>query len=128
MKYNTINKENINEMVISFYSKILSTPENPVSKVFISRLGDDLSSPIWKKHTDLLTDFWSMIALEETNYQGNPMMAHFNMGLTADMFPIWIEMFYETIDSFYIEPTGEVFKQRASNIASNFMRNLGLSS
>jgi truncated hemoglobin YjbI len=127
MKYNTITKENINEMVISFYATILNNTDNPVSKVFISRLGDDLNSPMWKKHTDLLTEFWSMIAQKDTTYEGNPMMAHFNMGLTADMFPMWIEMFYKTIDKFYIEPTGDIFKQRANNIAQNFMRNLGLS-
>jgi len=126
MKYNEITKENINEMVISFYAKILKNRDNPVSKVFVSRLGEDLNSPIWKKHTDLLTEFWSMIASKDSSYVGNPMMAHFNMGLTSEMFPMWIEMFYKTIDSFYIEPVGDIFKQRANNIAQNFKRNLGL--
>lgn len=125
MKYDNINKENIKEMVIAFYAKILKE-DNDVSKVFVSRLGDDLNSEIWTKHIDILTDFWSMIGLGETQYQGNPMMAHFGMGLTRDMFPMWLKMFFEVIDETYIEPVGDVFKMRAQNIAGNFMRNLGL--
>ena len=125
MKYNTITKENINEMVMKFYNRILAE-DTGVSKVFKSRLGEDINSDIWKKHTDLLTNFWAMIALQDTSYQGNPMMAHINMGLTRDMFPTWLKMFFETIDSVYEEAQGEIFKSRAENIAQNFMRNLGL--
>ena len=124
-KYTTITKENINEMVISFYAKILKE-NNDVSKVFISRLGDNLNSKIWIKHINLLTDFWSMVALGDNSYQGNPMMAHFDMGLTRDMFPMWLKMFFDTVDDTYIEPVGNVFKIRSENIASNFMRNLRL--
>ena len=125
MKYDNINKKNINEMVVSFYAKILKE-NNDISKVFVSRLGDDLNSDIWNTHIDLLTEFWSMIALGDTKYQGNPMMTHVGMGLTKDMFPMWLKMFFETIDDTYIEPVGDVFKMRAQNIAGNFMRNLGL--
>jgi len=125
VKYNTITKENINEMVLKFYSRILAE-DTDVSKVFKARLGEDLTSPVWKKHTDLLTNFWSMIALQDPAYQGNPMMAHFDMGLTKEMFPIWIKLFFETIDSVYEEDQGIIFKSRAENIATNFMRNLGL--
>ena len=125
MKETTITKENINKMVMKFYIRILNE-DTDVSKVFKEKLGEDINSPIWKKHTDLLTDFWAMIALHDLTYQGNPMMPHFDMGLTRDMFPIWLKIFFETVDSIYEPDAAIVFKSRAENIASNFMRNLGL--
>lgn len=124
-KYNTISRENINEMVISFYTKILKE-NNDVAQVFISKLGDDLQSDIWKEHIDILTNFWSMIGLQEEGYIGNPMMAHFNLPLNKEMFSSWLQMFFEIIDSMYEENVGIVFKSRAENIAMNFMRNLGI--
>ena len=66
-KYNTITKENINEMVISFYSKILKE-NNDVAKVFISKLGDNLQNDEWKEHINILTNFWAMIGLQDQNY------------------------------------------------------------
>jgi hemoglobin len=124
-KYKTITKENINEMVISFYSKILKE-DNDVAKVFISKLGNDLQSDTWKQHIDILTNFWAMIGLQDDQYQGNPMMAHFDLPLNKEMFSSWLIMFFEIIDAMYEENIGVIFKSRAENIASNFMRNLGL--
>jgi hemoglobin len=124
-RYNTITKENINKMVIKFYTRILNE-DTIVSEVFKSKLGTDINSTSWKEHIELLTNFWAMIALQSNQYQGNPMMAHIDMGLTRDMFPIWLKMFFETIDSLYEQEQGFVFKSRAENIAMNFMRNLGL--
>jgi len=124
-KYNTITKQNINEMVLKFYTRILNE-NNEVSKVFVSKLGNDLNNEHWKEHIEILTNFWAMIALQEENYHGNPMMAHFDLPLTRDMFSSWLVMFFQTIDSLYEDNLGMVFKSRAQNIAGNFMRNLGL--
>ena len=124
-KYNSITKENIHEMVVAFYSKILKE-DGDVAKVFISKLGDDLSSDIWKEHIAILTRFWSMIALQDMEYQGNPMMAHFDLPLNKDMFGSWLQMFFEIIDGMYEDHLTQIFKARAENIAMNFMRNLGI--
>ena len=124
-KYNTITKENINKMVIAFYTKILKE-DNDVAKVFISKLGDDLKNDHWVEHIETLTNFWAMIGLDEVGYSGNPMMAHFNLPLNKEMFSSWLIMFFEIIDSMYEEQIGIVFKSRAENIAMNFMRNLGI--
>ena len=124
-KYTTITKENINKMVVSFYSKILKE-DNDVAKVFISKLGNDLQSDTWKQHIDILTNFWAMIGLQDDQYQGNPMMAHFDLPLNKEMFSSWLIMFFEIIDAMYEENIGCLLYNRAENIASNFMRNLGL--
>ena len=124
-KYNTINKENIHEMVVTFYTKIIKE-DGEVAQVFRDKLGSDLSSDIWQEHITTLTKFWSMIALQDTEYQGNPMRAHFDLPLSRDKFGAWLVMFFEVIDSLYEPKLGMIFKTRAENIASNFMRNLQL--
>jgi hemoglobin len=124
-KYNTITKDNINEMVIKFYTKILNE-DNDVAKVFVSKLGSNLEDKLWVEHIEILTNFWAMIALQDTTYNGNPMRAHFDLPLNKDMFGSWLMMFFELIDSLYEPAQGIVFKSRAENIAMNFMRNLNI--
>lgn len=124
-KYKNINKDNINQMVLAFYAKILRE-DNDVSKVFVSKLGDDINSELWREHIEILTNFWSMIAFDDTAYNGNPLAPHLSLPLKREMFRLWISMFYETIDSLYIERLGSVFKDRAEIIAGNFMRNMRL--
>lgn len=124
-RYKMITKENINEMVIKFYTKILKE-NNKVTKVFVDQFGDDIQNEHWQEHIEILTDFWAMIALEDPKYQGNPMRAHIDLPLSRDMFSTWLMMFFEVIDSIYAPNVGQLFKARAENIAMNFMRNLNL--
>lgn len=124
-QYNTITKENINEMVIAFYTKILKE-DGEVAQVFRSKLGDKISNALWQEHITILTNFWAMIALEDTQYQGNPLRAHFDLPLSREKFSSWLMMFFEIIDTLYEPQLGMIFKTRAENIASNFMRNLQL--
>jgi len=124
-KHNTITKENINEMVITFYTKILKE-DGEVAKVFRDKLGEDINSEEWQEHIKILTNFWAMIALQDPEYQGNPMRAHFDLPLSREKFGSWLVMFFEVIDAMYERDLGMIFKSRAENIASNFMRNLQL--
>lgn len=124
-RYKMISRENINEMVIKFYTKILKE-DNEVTKVFVDEFGDDIQNEQWQEHLEILTDFWSMIALDDPKYQGNPMKAHIGLPLSREMFSSWLQMFFEIIDSMYEPNVGQMFKARAENIAMNFMRNLNL--
>lgn len=124
-KFNTINKENINQMVIAFYTKILHE-DNAVSNVFKDKLGDDITSDIWQEHIATLTKFWAMIALQDEEYKGSPLAPHFELPLTKEMFAEWLVMFFELIDSMYEQQQAIVFKTRAEDIAKNFMRVLSL--
>ena len=124
-KYNTITRENIHEMVVKFYTKTLDE-DNEVSKVFKDKLGDTLETEHWVEHIEILTNFWAMIALQDEQYQGNPMRAHFDLPLDRDMFGTWLMMFFQVVDSLYEPAQGQIFKARAENIAMNFMRNLNL--
>jgi len=60
-------------------------------------------------------------------YRGSPLAPHFSMeGLDRVAFERWLELFYETIDEVYEPNSGQFFKERSSNIARNFMINLGI--
>ena len=124
-KYNTINRENIQQMVNNFYPKILK--DEIVAPFFIQKIGSDINSKEWQEHLKLLGDFWAMTSLGDLTYQGSPLAPHFNMpGISREAFGRWLELFHQTVDEVYTGSPAEFFKQRSSNIATNFMRNLGL--
>ena len=120
---NTINRENIEIMVSTFYKKVLK--DDIVGPFFIAKLGDDIESESWKPHIDILVNFWSSIALQDDSYTGNPLAPHFSIGeLNHGVFKQWLKLFFETVDSIYAPHLGLVFKERSQIIAGNFMRNL----
>ena len=120
-----VTKENINTMVIRFYSKILK--DKTVGPFFINKLGDNLNNDLWKPHIQLLTNFWAALTLGDQEYRGNPFAPHLELGaLERVTFEQWLRLFYEAVDSVYEPQAGDFFKQRSSIIAGNFMRNLGL--
>lgn len=124
-KHSTINIENIKEMVIAFYTKILKE-DNEVTKVFVDQFGDDLNGEHWQEHIEILTNFWAKMTLDDETYTGNPLQAHFDLPLSKEMFSTWLKMFFEVVDSMYVDRLAIVFKSRAENIAMNFIRNLNL--
>ena len=52
MPANTITKENIETMVLSFYRRVLN--DDIVGPFFIAKLGDDMNNEHWKPHLVLL--------------------------------------------------------------------------
>ena len=115
MQNNEITKENINQLVVTFYTKVLKNEK--ISPFFIEKLGSDMKSEIWQKHIKILTDFWYTISFGHGDYNGSPFAPHMQIsGLDRESF--------ETLDKLYTENIAAKFKERASIIASNFMRNL----
>ena len=57
-----VTKENLNTLVVKFYSKVIR--DDLIGPIFISVLGKDLKSDIWKAHITLLTDFWASLTNE----------------------------------------------------------------
>jgi len=122
---NTINDENIEKLVRTFYPMVLK--DALVGPFFVEKLGDDISSDIWEEHLVLISQFWAFVALGDENYTGRPMAPHFEIeGISRKAFEQWLKLFAEAIDKVYIPSSGEYFKLKSTDIASNFMRNLGL--
>lgn len=125
MLYDKLTKENINKMVIRFYSTVIK--DDIVGPFFIQKLGDKMSNYLWKTHLELLTNFWSSIALGDRTYNGNPFAPHLQLkGLQRETFEQWLKLFYETQDKTFTPEIADFFKQRSTIIAGNFMRNLNL--
>ena len=122
---NTINDENIERLVRTFYPKVLKDPL--VGPFFVEKLGDDIKSDVWEEHLVILSQFWDFVALGDEAYAGRPMAPHFEIeGISREAFEQWLRLFAEAIDEVYLPNTGEYFKTKSADIASNFMRNLGL--
>ena len=125
MLANEITRENIEQMVMNFYRRVLK--DETVGPFFIAKLGDDMHNEYWQPHLKLLVDFWASIALGDTSYRGNPFAPHMYLGeLKRETFEQWLVLFYDTLDEIYEPAVANQFKERSSIIAGNFMRNLGL--
>jgi len=125
MPANEITKENIEIMVLKFYRRVLK--DDIVGPFFIAKLGDDMSNEYWEPHLELLVNFWSSIALGDTSYRGNPFAPHMYLGeLSREVFEQWLKLFFATLDEIYEPRIADLFKERSTIIAGNFMRNLGI--
>ena len=117
-----VTKENLNTMVVNFYTTILED-DNDVANEFKKHLGDDLQSAHWQEHLEILTNFWyKQYTGDESVYNGNPLQAHFGMPLNHAMFRIWLAYFCKTVDEIYTPAIAMFFKNKANDIANNFMR------
>ncbi|MBT8344283.1 MAG: globin, partial [Sulfurovum sp.] len=75
----------------------------------------------------LISQFWAFVALGDEQYNGHPMRPHFAIeGISRKAFEQWLKLFHEAVDKVYIPRSGEFFKLKSTDIASNFMRNLGI--
>ena len=122
-----VTKENLNILVIKFYTKVLK--DDFIGPIFIDVLGKDLKSDTWKAHIQLLTDFWASIALGDFSYSGSPFAPHVKLQdkLSIKAFEQWLKLFFETLNSIYEPQIAEQFLARSKNIAGNFIRNLNIS-
>jgi len=112
-------------MVILFYTKVLK--DDIIGPIFKSKLGDDLTGPIWGPHLDLITEFWASFTTNDSQYRGSPFAPHMTLaGLSREAFERWLELFFETLDSIYEPQVAMQLKERSHLIAGNFMRNLRL--
>lgn len=119
-----ITKENIETMVMNFYSRILK--DDIVGPFFIEEFGEDMDNKYWKPHLKKLVDFWASIVLGDSTYKRDPFKPHILMDLERETFEQWLKLFFETLDEIYEPEMADIFKERSTTIAGNFMRNLGL--
>ena len=126
MLENKVTKENLNKLVISFYTKVLK--DELIGPIFTDILGKDLKNEQWKAHIQLLTDFWASIALGESAYTGSPFAPHVQFAdrLSINAFEQWLKLFFETLNTIYEPKLAQLFLARSKNIAGNFIRNLNL--
>lgn len=119
----SINAENINTFVLSFYTKVME--DEKIGHFFTDILGDDLNNKQWQAHIEILCDFWESMTCGGSSYRGSPFAPHVKlMGLTQESFETWLRIFFETLDEIYEVDVSVPFKEAGSIMAQNFMRNL----
>jgi len=122
---NTVSEETIEKLVRTFYPMVLEDPL--VGPFFVEKLGDDIDSEVWEEHLVRITHFWAYVVLGDERYTGSPMAPHFQLeGISRKAFEQWLKLFHEAVDKVFIPRSGEFFKLKSTDIASNFMRNLGI--
>lgn len=118
-----ITKDNIDLLVITFYTKVLEN--ETISPFFIKKLGKKIDSKVWQKHIVLISDFWYTLSTGKGTYNSSPFAPHLKIeGLKKESFKMWLKLFFETLDEIFEEDIAMLFKERSTIIASNFMRNL----
>ncbi|MBX2989392.1 MAG: group III truncated hemoglobin [Bdellovibrionaceae bacterium] len=113
------NREDVQEMVDTFYAKVRQDP-------LIGPIFDDVAKVNWDEHLPKLYDFWSDLLLGTDDYKGRPFPPHRPLGLEIPHFERWLQHFIGTVDELFIGLKADEAKVRALRIARNFSINLGL--
>lgn len=118
MKKDIENKSDIEKMIRSFYSSLLTN--DSISPVF--------ADTDFEAHMPQMIAFWSFVLLDEEGYKTNVFDKHVNLPIKEEHFEIWLSHFEKTIDSLFEGEKAEMAKLRANSIAYTFrmkLKNLG---
>ncbi|MGV6828568.1 MAG: group III truncated hemoglobin [Flavobacteriales bacterium] len=108
----------ISILVHTFYEKVRK--EDVLGPIFNTIVND------WETHLNLLLDFWETQLFLVKKYKGNPLEAHvkvdtfFNHSINEKHFGIWLQLWFETIDTLFEGEKAQLAKNRARNM-STFM-------
>jgi len=116
MKKQIENRTDVEFLVHQFYAKIRDDEE--IGFYFNTIIKD------WEKHLEKLTDFWDTNLFAVKKYKGNPHMvhnevdAHFDGNITADVFGIWLNHWFQTIDEYFEGENADTLKRRARKMST----------
>ncbi|HPF97026.1 MAG: group III truncated hemoglobin [Mangrovimonas sp.] len=108
-----------------------------VSEFYKKVRKDDLLGPFfntvitdWEAHIEKLTDFWQSSLFLDRKYTGNPLEVHVkvdkenNHTITEYHFGIWLNLWYETIDTFFEGEVADNAKHRARKMGTFLYLNI----
>lgn len=125
MPYDTVDRDNIKQMVREFYAIILK--DDILSPIFIKALGEDLSNGKWVEHFHTLDDFWVLMMTGKRGYGGDPFPPHAFIGpLYLEHFERWLKLFHEVVYRMFAPEIAEKFYKKAEKLAEKFIDNLGI--
>lgn len=106
-------------LVDRFYEKVRLDPM--LGPVFNGAVHD------WDQHKQLLTSFWSSVALRAGTYRGNPMGAHRAVpDIRAEHFEHWLALWRETTMEVLDSESAARMVEYAERIGSSLRMGLGL--
>lgn len=112
-----ISEEYIDLLVESFYKKVRAHPE--LGPVFNEVIQDR-----WPEHLAKMKLFWTSVALRTGDYKGSPVPVHRALtNATADHFPTWLFLFYQTLEETAPSPeAAKIFQTFAQSIAARLQQ------
>lgn len=122
MKKPIENREDIKLLVTTFYDKIRADEE--IGFFFNETITD------WAEHLEKLTDFWEMNLFGTKKYTGNPILAHnavdkrFDQRITPNIFGIWLNLWFATLDELFEGENVEILKRRARKMQTFLYMNI----
>ena len=122
MKKQIENRSDLQLLVRTFYAKIRADQE--IGFFFNETITD------WEEHLEKLTDFWDMNVFGTKNYHGNPIIAHnavdkkFDQQITSNIFGIWLNYWFATIDELFEGENAEILKRRAQKMSTFLFMNI----
>ncbi len=121
MLVSEVNRENLSQMIRTFYKMILA--DKTVNPYFIMALGNDPESQEWQEHYKILEDFWLMLMTGEKVYTRDAYEPHENMAeLYRETFERWLELFDEVVHLYYTPKLAQKFYKRAEVLSRKFMQ------
>lgn len=106
-----IDEAMIDRMVRAFYTR--AREDEMIGPIFNAHVPD------WEAHFAKLTDFWSSVTSMSGRYHGQPMRAHFPLGLNTPHFARWLALFEQSAREVCPEAAAEAFIERARRIAQS---------
>ena len=122
MKKQIENRADLKLLVNSFYTKIRADKE--IGFFFNETIRD------WEEHLEKLTDFWAMNLFATKKYSGNPIVVHnavdkkFNQSITSNIFGIWLNLWFATLDELFEGENVEILKRRAQKMSTFLFMNI----
>ena len=109
------NQDDLYLLVDEFYKKLLSD-------TLISYIFTDVVKIKIEEHLPILVTFWSQAILGTGGYTNNLTQIHLDIDkkehLSKDLFDIWLNHFYTTVDENFIGEKAEKIKTQALSIAT----------
>lgn len=109
------NQDDLYVLVDEFYKKLLS--DDSISYIFT-----DVVKIKLEEHLPILVTFWSQVILGTGGYTKNLTEIHLDVDakehLTAELFTIWLNHFYASVDENFKGTKSEQIKTQALSIAT----------
>lgn len=109
-------RESVSLLVRSFYAKVRKDPL--LGPIFNAQIQD------WEPHLEHLTDFWESNLFFKKTYNGDPIGKHIGVDrkmdqpMEAQHFGVWLNLWFETIDSLFEGEVAQIAKNRARNMGT----------
>ncbi len=115
MKKDIETREDIHNLVLSFYNKLLADPS-------ISYLFTDVAKIDLSHHFPVLVNFWDMVLFQSDTYRKNAIQPHIILHRQSPLqkhhFETWLRYFKATVDELFEGERAFLAKERATSIAT----------